>query len=455
MNPKEFLLHECGNIRSTLREVLRHDYFGGSSKDFYNEFCDRLDLLESMLRPADPTDIPVLRTLAIEVSLLSMFVHNVERSHGGEFPWPFTEYLTDLATPLCKEHLSKNDGENKKDDEPIIRVYADGGLDSYKINLESDLSVLDVGRRIFTIVFPRTLKHHVLLHAIFGHEIGHAAWTIPKHGAALRGKVLEPLRSAGPLNSTSQATHWLRCPAAPIQIDELRKAYGDDAYTEIDAVQLDFWFQEFMCDLFGLVTFGPSFLAAHKTLLLALDPTGHRWGPQHPPYVCRRAMLWRACEHFGWGEFAATIGNEELQSNVEWFLGQQLGSAPPGAWEDVFGSTEIASALSGLKDILEAAGSNPYTFPTEGEILPLVTMLRDRVPPCGSDLSGVADPVNRKVDFRTILFAGWVVAEEKNPAESDADRDRRFMQVNKLCELGLLQQRAIDMYRPVGQGGTT
>ena len=59
--------------------------------------------------------------------------------------------------------------------------------------------VLNIGRRVFTIVFPRTLKHYVLLHAIFGHEIGHAAGTIPQHKAELRDKVLGPLRNTGPL----------------------------------------------------------------------------------------------------------------------------------------------------------------------------------------------------------------------------------------------------------------
>ena len=110
------------------------------------------------------------------------------------------------------------------------------------------------------------------------------------------------VESSGPLNSTSQATGWLRALTAPAAIAELRDQYPDE-YSDIKRNQLDSWFQEFMCDLFGLVTFGGGFLAAHQTLLLALDPTGHRWGPYHPPYVCRKAMLWRACKHLGWPEF--------------------------------------------------------------------------------------------------------------------------------------------------------
>lgn len=135
MNSKEFLLQECENVRATLRDVLRHDYSAGSSAEFYNEFCERLAFLEYLLKPTDSDDVSALATFAGELSLLSTIVHHMERSHAGEFPWPFTEYLQSLATPLCKENLAQNEGE------PIIRVYAEGGLDSYQINLENDLSL--------------------------------------------------------------------------------------------------------------------------------------------------------------------------------------------------------------------------------------------------------------------------------------------------------------------------
>lgn len=437
MTPREFLLHECENVRTALREVLRHDYAAGSSKDFYNEFCERLDLLESLLGPVDPNDISLLDTFADEVSILSTFVHHVERSHAGEFPWPFTEYLKELAGPLCKENLIANEGD------PIIRVYAEGGLYSYKINLEDDLSVLSVGRRIFTIVFPRTLKHHVLLHAIFGHEIGHAAWTIPKHGSDLRGKVLKPLWAEGPLTSVSQATAWLRDSAAPTAIAELRKHYGDES-TEIDREQLNSWYQEFMCDLFGLVTFGPSFLAAHKTLLLALDPGGHRWGPDHPPYICRRAMLWHACQHLGWSRYAATIKDKELREDVNAFLRAHVGEAP-GGWEDMFRPSQVAAAVDALRGILAGVGTPEYAMPGESALKSLTEMLCNRVPPCGSDLSGSREPKSRKVDFRDILFAGWVVADKLARSGQEEEQSPRFLELNKLCELGLLQQRAIDL----------
>jgi hypothetical protein len=447
MNSKEFLLQECENVRATLQDVLRHDYAAGSSQEFYDEFCERLEVLESILEPTDPTDVSTLGTFAKEISLLSTLVHRVERSHAGEFPWPFTEYLQDLAEPLCMENLAQNEGK------PIIRVYAEGGLFSYQINLEDDLSVLNIGRRIFTIVFPHTLRHHVLLHAIFGHEIGHAAWTIPQHKSDLKGKVLEPLRAVGPLNSTSQATAWLKDTKAPPPILELRDQYADE-YSEITLNQLDSWFQEFMCDLFGLVTFGGSFLAAHQTLLLALDPSGHRWGPYHPPYVCRKAMLWHACKHLGWPNFPSDISDTKLRSDIEAFVTEYCGS-PPGPWEDIFTQDQVAQAVDALKDLLTQVGTSCFSMPDESILLPLVRMLREQIPPCGSDLSGSENPANRNVDFRHILFAGWIVADELAGQNNDAGKGGQFLVLNKLCEMGLLQQRAIDRYKAAKEGGTS
>jgi len=435
MKPKEFLLQECKNVRTTLRDVLRHDYTAGNSKDFYNEFSERLTFLESLLGPVDADDVSSLLTFADEVSLLSQLVHHIERSHAGEFPWSFTEYLQKITIPLCKENLAAHEGE------PILRVYAEGGLYSYQINLENDLSVLNIGRRIFTIVFPRTLKHYVLLHAIFGHEIGHAAGTIPVHKAELRDKVIGPLWSSGPLTSTSQATSWLRSSSAPSAIQALRNQYSDDSYTEINRNQLDSWFQEFMCDLFGLVTFGPSFLAAHQTLLLALDPTGHRWGPYHPPYICRKAMLWHASKHLNWDEFTTGTKNAPLKQDLERFFATYTGPTP-GPWEDVFTAKQVEDAVDGLTGILAAAGSPKFAVPDEVTLLSLIRMVQNEIPPCGSDLSGSPEPKNAAVDFRHILLAGWIVSEQSSIATENLD----FLTLNKLCEMGMQQQRAIDLF---------
>ena len=83
MNPKEFLLQECDNVRATLQDVLRHDYAAGSSEEFYNEFCERLAFLESLfgspqlhLLSEGPGYFDKLRELATAARLAGPRIHD-------------------------------------------------------------------------------------------------------------------------------------------------------------------------------------------------------------------------------------------------------------------------------------------------------------------------------------------------------------------------------------------
>jgi hypothetical protein len=230
---------------------------------------------------------------------------------------------------------------------------------------------------------------------------------------------------------------------------DLRNQY-DPSYSQIDHNKYELWFQEFMCDLFGFVTFGVSFLAAHQTLLLALDPTSYQWGPCHPPYACRKAMLWHACRHLNWDKFPATIKDPGLRADITAFVDSYSGTTPPGPWEDVFTGQQVGAAVDALISVLSAAGTPCFSMPDEATVLQLVSMLDGQIPPCGSDLSGSETPVNRGIDFRHILMAGWLVAGRPN---GNAGQQPDFLLLNKLCEMGLLQQRAIDLYCSTDEEG--
>ncbi|SRR6266851_2871948 len=439
MNTKQFLLEECENVRSTLQEALRHDYSAGSSEEFYKEFRVRLTQLSKLIESTGLDDVFLLRELAFELSLLSTLLHKIERSHAGEFSWPFAERLKNLAIPLCRDKFLPAGND------PIIRVYAEGGLGSYKINLEDDLSRLFNNKRIFTIVFPRTLKHHVLLHTIFGHEIGHAAWIIPAQQADLKKKVLTPLRREGPLTSSSSAEIWLEKAKAPTLLEQIRRRDPDPGKFKFNRQKYDSWFEEFMCDLFGVVTFGPSFVAAHQTLLLGLDPTGYSWGPRHPPYACRKAMLRQACKHLHWDTYDKKIRGGSLRSHVRKFLDTYLDSSAPDPWEDVFTQKQVADAVDALNEILTGAGTTSFTMPDELALSKLIGMLAERIPPCGSDISGSENPKNHVIDFRYILMAGWIASSNVTSLTPKKEKILDFSQINKLCEMGILHQRAIDL----------
>jgi hypothetical protein len=126
------------------------------------------------------------------------------------------------------------------------------------------------------------------------------------------------------------------------------------------------------------------------------------------------------------------------------------GATAAGSWEDVFTPQQVGAAVDALLSILNAAGTPCFVMPDEATLLPLVQMLDGQIPPCGSDLSGAETPENRSVDFRHILMAGWLVAERANRG---AGPQPGFLQLNKLCEMGLLQQRAIDLYRSAAGEG--
>ena len=139
---------------------------------------------------------------------------------------------------------------------------------------------------------------------------------------------------------------------------------------------------------------------------------------------------------------------------IEAFVTDYCGS-PPGPWEDIFTQDQVSRAVDALKEILTQAGTSCFSMPDESILLPLVRMLREQIPPCGSDLSGSENPANRNVDFRHILFAGWIVADELAGQNDGAGKGGQFLVLNKLCEMGLLQQRAIDRYKAAKEGGTS
>ncbi|MGC2270870.1 MAG: hypothetical protein WA539_02745, partial [Candidatus Sulfotelmatobacter sp.] len=147
-----------------------------------------------------------------------------------------------------------------------------------------------------------------------------------------------------------------------------------------------------------------------------------------------------------WDQFPASIRDDKFRADITAFINNYSPSTEPGPWEDVFTQEQVAAAVDALIAILTKAGTSCYAMPDEETLSHLVRMLEERIPPCGSDLSGSETPVNRSVDFRHILLAGWLVADKVNATADSAEQRKQFLQLNKLCEMGLLQQRAIDLY---------
>lgn len=127
--------------------------------------------------------------------------------------------------------------------------------DGYQIVYEKMSS--SFGKHRFAIVsFPRSLKHHVLLHTLFGHELGHTAQDTYVVDAKIAALVQEALASAGPLSSAAAANAWLSDILAPPEVKaELELLTISGAPIVFAEVDVKSWLTEMICDLFGLMLF--------------------------------------------------------------------------------------------------------------------------------------------------------------------------------------------------------
>jgi hypothetical protein len=211
MISKDFLLQECKNVRILLDSSLRFDYGPEGSHEFYYECDTRLEFIKDEIENA--LDLFTLEKNGILLNELSKLICRIERSSLGEYSWPFVEELKQIASKICVENTSKGEVA------PKVFVLADGGLEAYAINPELARPSSAI-QRLLTIVFPKSLKHYVLLHSILGHELGHAIWRCSKHQKEIITNVFTPLARAGGILSSQAATtaHLFDATApAPIQ----------------------------------------------------------------------------------------------------------------------------------------------------------------------------------------------------------------------------------------------
>jgi hypothetical protein len=126
VTPLEFLREQVGNVERALNETLRYDYGPEQGREYYKECADRLGEIQ---RAASATPAPGLRTiqdLHNELQQLSLWILLIERSHLGEFSWPFADELKGMATALLSEKNLKGDLVK-----PLIHVVAEG--DGYQM----------------------------------------------------------------------------------------------------------------------------------------------------------------------------------------------------------------------------------------------------------------------------------------------------------------------------------
>jgi hypothetical protein len=247
------------------------------------------------------------------------------------------------------------------DSSPIVHVIADG--EGYYIYPEG-MSV-SAGHKFSVIAFPRPLKHHVLLHSLFGHELGHSALHVPSSSNILQRRVMPAIQASGPLSSTNAITSWLHDSNAPPEVvRELRVYETQSGRTyEFSGEYLLSWVHELICDLFGLLLFGPSFAAAHITYLRPMYPKPYELGlaePTHPPYAVRQKLLARTIRLLGWDQPIAQGYRQAEQSLIDYILEDNY-----SPWASILPDDRLRDAVRWIQEFIDNHQNFGYVRPEE------------------------------------------------------------------------------------------
>ncbi|MFZ6741889.1 hypothetical protein ACO0LC_01505 [Undibacterium sp. JH2W] len=420
-----------------LQETLRYEYGAEGSRQFFEQCEIRLEYIRKEISNTNPDEHESLENNAALLNALSDLISRIERSSIGEYSWPFVDELKKIANAICTENTLI-----RAQAPPKIHVLSDGGLDKYAIAIEPKRPSGGT-RRILTIVFPRSLKHYVLLHPVLGHELGHAIWQGSEHERSLQ-KIIEDklLQTNQKFMNPDLAAAWMYSPQAPQGIkDELaayHSKYGIDQTTFFQHVaNWQAWVEEITCDLIGLATFGPSFVAALNQLLYGLMSSGVGFSPAHPPVGCRVNLMLSAIRLLGYDKMS--VANQHHQKDIDDFWGQLHTQKQTNSWFDIFSDQELLDTLTEIRGLLSLHPPACYESPNPIQFDKLLQQLLNQIPPLDFNVNSDGTLSCVDVDFRHILYAGWV--------SSKKDSKTSFFDINRLCEHAIMQLGAIRTFK--------
>lgn len=441
MNSEIILWEEYQSVRRALSETLRHDYGPGRSQEYYEECDARLSSIKEAVSESPNLSPREIAEKIKELKRIGIRVALIERSHLGEFSWPFADHIEQMSRVLFRvdELFEQPAG-------PIVHVIAEGT--GYQV--VDDNAVRQGLRRILIMAFPRQLKHHVLLHAIFGHELGHPAARSDDLGSSAEA-VKEKL-AVGPLRNGVSLGDWARSDAAPANL----RAQIAQENLNFSGQELDSWRTELFCDLFGLYLFGPSFAAAHRTVLESASgwPDAlHLSSSTHPPYPVRKQLLSQVAKRKGWADPANSDGNSACYRAEKAMLDYAFG-AEEVDWLNLFKEEQIEAIENEMDNLFAGFTEYAYVAPDESKVRELRDRLKEYNPPIIERISEDGSPQFENVSLNDILYTGWVVAlegDEDAPVKeaNGSEEHSRFFLINRLCEQALLSLKAIEIAKNI------
>lgn len=280
-----------------------------------------------------------------------------------------------------------------------------------------------------------------MLHPVLGHELGHAIWRGSEHEKTIKEIIQNHLLSNAKFQSGDSLAAWLYHADAPEEVKRTLNILASSRGINqgnffggfADAAA---WVEEIACDLIGLATFGPSFVSSLSELLYGLMPSGGGFGPVHPPNGCRANMMLQAIALLGYDK--VVLPSHTAQALHSEFWEQLNGQRQASPWFDLFTDQELNQTLQAIRDLLQQHPPSAYDSPTSEILSALVDELANQIPPNNFAMSDAGVPAFSKIDFRHILYAGWVAAQDATVTT--------FADMNRLCEHAIMQQRAIKHY---------
>lgn len=253
--------------------------------------------------------------------------------------------------------------------------------------------------------------------------------------------MLSALQSSGPLTNESSLNAWIHDNAAPLKVKaELHQHQTTYGFSyALDEYYYLLWLDEFICDLFGLLLFGPGFAAAHQVYLRPTHSNPYGLAFTHPPYATRHKMLVRAMQIMGWDK---PIIMQQPHQLAEQDLLDYVLSDPYDPWAMLFSDQQLTQAIDGINKVFSSHGSFGYVVPNSQTLADLVNQLLQHLPPILAGISSQGVPQLRTINTAHTLYAGWVYQTGSSRLTQEP---LTFLKVNMLCDHALLQQRAIDI----------
>lgn len=230
-----------------------------------------------------------------------------------------------------------------------------------------------------------------------------------------------------PLQDLTLFQTWLQRIGADLDIDEQTKA-------------LEAWKEELYCDLFGLLIMGPSYVGACTSLLRPFKT--RTASDSHPPSATRFWVINQVVTALDWRTKFSRHPQLRVPTTRYFDSLNKLASSVPRRYQ-LLHEAQILASLERLQKFL--AGIGAVTCPTPD--LDEIALMRNRMlaacPPVASNVTRARKVFNSNVDFRSILFAGWITWVSTKRSATNLD----FVKLNMLCQRGILQQCAVDVWK--------